>query len=145
MPWGDPQGVLGPPSNGPGTGGGIGSGDGTGIGPGKGAGLGPGETAGTGNGPFSVGGSITGPIPTYAPEPDYSEQARKAKYQGLVSLWIVVDAHGNVTDCRVVKPLGLGLDEKAEERVRTWRFMPAKQNGVPVPVRVLVDVQFRLL
>jgi len=143
--WGDPQGVPGPPSNGPGTGGGIGSGDGTGIGPGKGGGLGPGEGGGTGNGPFSVGGSITEPIPIYKPEPTYSEEARKAKYQGTVSLWIVVDARGDVSDCRVVKRLGLGLDEKAEETVRTWRFMPAKQDGVPVAVRVLVDVLFRLL
>ncbi len=143
--WGDPQGVPGPPSNGQGTGGGIGSGEGTGIGPGKGGGLGPGEDGGTGNGPYAVGGSITEPIPTYKPEPAYSEEARKAKYQGLVSLWIVVDAQGNVTNCRVVKPLGLGLDEKAEETVRTWKFKPAKQNGVPVPVRVVVNVLFRLL
>jgi TonB family protein len=119
--WGDPQGVLGPPSNGPGTGG------------------------GTGGGPYSVGGGVSEPIPIYKPEPAYSEEARKAKYQGLVSLWIVVDAQGNVTDARVVKPLGLGLDEKAVETVRTWRFKPALRNGVPVPVRVGVEVFFRLL
>jgi TonB family protein len=142
--WGDPQGVLGPPSNGPGTGGGIGSGEGTGIGSGKGGGLGPGEGGGYGGGPYSVGGSISAPIPTYQPVPTYSEEARKAKYQGTAVLWIVVDAKGDVTDCRVVKPLGLGLDEKAVETVRTWKFKPAMRNGVPVPVRVIVEVFFRL-
>jgi TonB family protein len=144
MPWGDPQGVLGPPSNGPGTGGGIGTGEGTGIGSGRGAGLGPGEYAGVGGGPFSVGGSITAPIPIYRPEPAYSEEARKAKYQGTVVLIIVVDAQGNVSDARVVKPLGMGLDEKALETVRTWKFKPATRAGVPVPVRVGVEVTFRL-
>ena len=145
MPWGDPQGVLGPPSNGPGTGGGIGSGEGTGIGSGKGGGLGPGEGGGPGGGVFSVGGNVSAPIPIYKPEPAYSEEARKAKYQGTVVLWIVVDAQGNVNhDVRVVKPLGLGLDEKAVETVRTWKFKPAMRNGVPVPVRVIVEVSFRL-
>jgi TonB family protein len=145
MPWGDPQGIFGPPSNGPGTGGGIGSGEGTGIGSGKGGGLGPGEGGGTGGGPYSVGGGISEPIPTYVPLPAYSEEARKAKYQGNVVLWIVVDAQGNVTDARVVRPLGLGLDEKAVETVQTWKFKPAMRNGVPVPVRVSVEVFFRLL
>ncbi len=143
-PWGDPQGVLGDPSNGPGYGGGIGSGSGGGIGSGKGGGLGPGEGGGFGGGVYSVGGNVTAPIPIYKPEPPYSEEARKAKYQGTVVLWIIVDAQGNVTDLRVVKPLGLGLDEKAVETVRTWKFKPAARNGVPVPVRVGVEVTFRL-
>jgi periplasmic protein TonB len=144
MPWGDPQGVIGPASNGPGFGGGIGSGEGGGIGSGKGGGLGPGEGGGVGGGVYSVGGGVSEPIPIYKPDPAYSEEARKAKYQGTVVLWIVVDATGNVTDCRVVKPLGLGLDEKAVETVRTWKFKPAQRNGTPVPVRVMVEVSFRL-
>jgi protein TonB len=144
MPWGDPQGVNGPASNGPGFGGGIGSGEGTGIGSGKGAGLGPGEGAGFGGGAYSVGGNVSAPIPIYKPEPPYSEEARKAKYQGTVVLYIVVDTQGNVTDARVVKPLGLGLDEKAIETVRTWKFKPGMRNGTPVPVRVMVEVSFRL-
>ena len=142
--WGDPQGVIGPPSNGPGTGGGIGSGEGTGIGSGKGGGLGPGEGGGTGGGPYSVGGGISAPIPIYNPTPAYSEEARKAKYQGTVVLMIVVDAQGNVTECHVVRPLGLGLDEKAVETVKTWRFKPSNRNGVPVAVRCTVEVCFRL-
>ncbi len=143
--WGDPEGVLAPASNGPGAGGGIGTGTGTGIGSGKGGGLGPGEGGGTGGGPYSVGGNVSAPIPIYKPEPNYSEEARKAKYQGTVVLWIVVDAQGNVSpEIRVVKPLGLGLDEKALEAVRTWKFKPALRNGAPVPVHVMVEVSFRL-
>jgi TonB family protein len=144
MPWGDPNGVVGTPSNGPGYGGGIGSGEGTGIGSGKGGGLGPGEGGGVGGGVYSVGGGVSEPIPIYKPDPMYSEEARKAKYQGTVVVYIIVDASGAVTDCRVVKPLGLGLDEKAVETVRTWKFKPALKNGVPVPVRVMVEVSFRL-
>jgi len=142
--FGDPKGVPGPPSNGPGTGGGIGTGTGTGVGSGKGGGLGEGEGGGTGGGVFSVGGNVSAPVPIYKPEPPYSEEARKAKYQGTVVLWIVVDAQGGVTDAKVVKPLGLGLDERAVETVRTWKFTPAKRAGTPVPVRVMVEVTFRL-
>lgn len=141
---GDPQSIQGPPTNGPGFGGGVGTGEGTGIGSGRGGGLGPGEGGGTGGGPFSVGGNVTAPIPIYKPEPPYSEEARKAKYMGVVALMIVVDAQGNVIDVRVIKPLGLGLDEKAVETVRTWKFKPAMRNGAPVPVRVSVEVSFRL-
>jgi periplasmic protein TonB len=144
FPWGDPKGLPGPPSNGPGTGSGIGTGEGTGVGPGKGGGFGPGEGGGYGDGIYSVGGGVSAPIPIYKPEPAYSEEARKAKYQGVVVLWIVVDAQGNVTDARVVKPLGLGLDEKAVEAVHTWKFKPAIRNGAPVPVRASVEVTFRL-
>jgi periplasmic protein TonB len=143
--WGDPlQGVPGPPSAGPGFGGGIGSGEGTGIGSGHGSGLGPGEGAGTGGGAYSVGGNVSAPIPIYKPEPPYSEEARKAKYQGTCVLWIVVDAQGNVQAAQIVKPLGMGLDENALHTVKTWKFKPALRNGTPVPVRVMVEVQFRL-
>jgi TonB family protein len=106
--------------------------------------LGPGEGGGTGGGIYSVGGGVSAPIPIFKPEPPYSEEARKAKYQGTVVLMIVVDAQGNVTDCKVVRPLGLGLDEKATETVRTWKFKPAMRNATPVPVRVIVEVSFRL-
>lgn len=144
MPWGDPNGVSGPASNGPGFGGGIGSGQGGGVGSGSGGGLGPGEGGGFGGGAYSVGGGVSAPIPIYQPEPAYSEEARKAKYQGTVVLWIVVDASGAVVDSKVAKPLGLGLDEKAMETVRTWKFKPAMKNNVPVPVHVMVEVSFRL-
>ena len=144
MAWGDPQGVVGPPSNGPGFGGGIGSGEGGGVGSGKGGGLGPGEGGGVGGGAYSVGGNVSAPIPIYKPDPPYSEEARKAKYQGTVIVLIVIDAQGNVTDCRIVKPLGLGLDEKALETIKTWKFKPGMRNSTPVPVRMMVEVSFRL-
>jgi TonB family protein len=144
MPWGDPNGVAGPASNGPGTGGGIGTGEGTGIGSGKGGGLGPGEGGGYGGGLFSVGGGVSAPIAIYSPDPPYSEEARKAKFSGVVVVQIVVDVAGNVHDAKVIKPLGLGLDEKAIETIRTWRFKPAMRNGAPVNVRMLVEVSFRL-
>ncbi|HMD99039.1 MAG TPA: TonB family protein [Terriglobia bacterium] len=144
VPWGDPHGVNGPASNGPGTGGGIGSGTGTGIGSGNGGGLGPGEGGGTGGGVYSVGGNVSAPIAIFKPEPPYSEEARKAKWQGTVVLWIIVDAQGNVSDVRVARPLGLGLDEKAVETVKTWKFKPAMRGGSPVAVRVSVEVTFRL-
>ena len=59
-------------------------------------------------------------------------------------LFIIVDSEGNVTEARIVRPLGLGLDEKALDTVRTWKFKPGMRNGAPVPVKVLVEVQFRL-
>jgi TonB family protein len=144
MPWGDPNGVAGPPSNGPGTGGGIGTGEGTGIGSGKGGGLGPGEGGGLGGGLFSVGGGVSAPIAIYSPDPPYSEEARKAKFSGTVVVQIIVDTVGNVRDVKVVKVLGLGLDEKAVETIRTWRFKPGMRNNAPVNVRMLVEVSFRL-
>jgi len=140
-PWGDPHGVTGPYSNGPGKNGGIGDGDNGGVGRGKGPDYGPDEGC---CGVYSVGNGVSAPIPLYKPEPPYSEEARKAKYQGTVELWIVVDAHGNVADVRVARPLGMGLDEKAVEAVHTWRFKPAYRNGVAVPVRVMVEMMFRL-
>lgn len=143
--WGDPMGVNGPPSNGPGSGGGIGTGSGGGIGSGTGGGLGPGSGGGVGGGAFAVGGDVTEPIPIYDPDPPYSEEARKAKYEGTVTLKITVDAQGAVRDVQVVKPLGLGLDEKAIETVRTWKFKAGRKNGIPVTVWALVEVTFHLL
>jgi len=144
MTFGDPQGVPGPPSGGPGGGGGIGTGDGTGVGPGKGPGAGPGEGGGCCEGAFSVGNGISAPIPIFSPEPAYSEEARKAKFGGIVTLWIVVDAQGVVQSVRIAKRLGMGLDEEAVKTVSTWRFRPALRQGVAVPVQVQVEVSFRL-
>jgi TonB family protein len=88
---------------------------------------------------------VTAPIATYKPEPGYTPQARHDKIEGTVVLWIVVDVQGNVTDAREVsKPLGDGLDEKAIGSVKTWKFKPATRNGVPVPVRVVIKIEFRL-
>jgi TonB family protein len=143
--WGDPNAKIGPYSNGPGSGGGIGSGSGGGIGPGRGPGYGPGEGGGIGGGVYKVGGGVSAPVAIYKIEPEYSEEARKAKFQGTVVLSIVVDEQGLPRNFKVVKPLGLGLDEKAIEAVQKWRFSPAKMNGRAVAVQATVEVNFRLL
>lgn len=88
---------------------------------------------------------VTAPVPTYKPEPAYTPQARHDKIEGKVVLWIVIDAEGDVADAREVSQrLGDGLDEKAIETIRTWKFKPAEVEGVPVAVRVIIEIQFRL-
>lgn len=142
---GDPLGRVTLPSSGPGFGGGIGSGSGGGVGSGRGPGVGPGEGGGIGGGVFRVGGGVSAPQVLYKVEPEYSEQARKAKYQGTVVLSLVVRTDGSVDNLRVVQSLGLGLDEKAMEAVRQWKFRPGLRNGAPVNVAAVIEVTFRLL
>ena len=142
---GNPLAALGPPSNGMGSGGGIGSGRGGGIGSGTGAGVGPGSGGGFGGGAFRVGGGVSQPAVIYKVDPEYSEEARKAKYSGTVLLQLVVDVDGRAKNIKVVKGVGLGLDEKAVEAVQKWKFTPGKKNGAPVPVYATVEVNFRLL
>jgi TonB family protein len=143
--YGDPLAKIGPPSNGPGSGGGIGSGSGGGVGSGKGGGFGPGEGGGVGGGVYRVGGGVTAPVLLYKKEPEYSEEARKAKYQGTVLLYIEVDPSGKATNIRVQHSLGLGLDEKAIEAVRQWKFKPGYKDGNPVTVGATIEVNFRTL
>jgi len=143
--YGDPLGKLGPLSNGPGSGGGIGSGSGGGVGSGKGGGFGPGEGGGVGGNVFKVGGGVSAPILLHKVEPEYSEEARKAKYQGTVLLYIEVSPDGKATNIRVARSLGLGLDEKAIEAVKQWKFKPGYKNGTPVTVAATIEVNFRLL
>jgi TonB family protein len=143
--YGDPLAKLGPLSNGPGSGAGIGSGSGGGVGSGKGGGLGPGEGGGFGGGVFKVGGGVTAPTLLYKVEPEYSEEARKAKYQGTVVLYVEVDTTGRAVNPKVIRSLGLGLDEKAVEAVRKWKFKPGSKDGRPVTVIATIEVNFRLL
>jgi periplasmic protein TonB len=143
--YGDPLAKIGPPSNGTGSGGGIGSGSGGGVGSGKGGGFGPGEGGGVGGGVYRVGGGVTSPTLLYKKEPEYSEEARKAKYQGTVLLYVEVDASGKATNIKVQRSLGLGLDEKAIEAVRQWKFKPGYKDGKPVVVAATIEVNFRLL
>jgi periplasmic protein TonB len=141
---GDPLGIIGPPSNGTGSGGGIGSGEGGGVGSGRGPGVGPGYGGGIGGGVYRVGGGVSAPRALYAPDPEYSDAARKAKYQGMVVLWVVIDQNGRPRQVKVQRSLGMGLDEKAIEAVRLWKFEPARKDGQPVAVQVNVEVNFRL-
>ena len=131
-------------SNGTGSGGGIGSGSGGGVGSGNGPGVGPGSGGGIGGGVFRVGGWVSVPRAIYDPEPEFSEEARRAKYQGIVLLQLVVDANGVPQNIQVTRSLGMGLDEKAIEAVTTWRFEPARKSGQPVPVLINVEVDFSL-
>lgn len=131
--------------NGAGMGGGIGNGKGGGIGNGNGPGAGNGSGGGSGGGVYRPGGDVSNPIPISKPEPQYSEEARKAKWGGTVLLSLVVDETGHTRDIKVVKPLGLGLDEKAIEAVSKWTFIPGKKNGKPVAVAAQIEVTFRLL
>ncbi|MBV9302730.1 MAG: energy transducer TonB [Acidobacteriaceae bacterium] len=131
-------------STGPGTGG-FGTGSGGGIGSGNGNGYGPGSGGGTGGGVFRPGGDVSMPQLVSKVEPEYSEEARKAKYSGTVLLQIIVDEHGLPRDIKVVRPVGLGLDEKAVEAVSRWRFRPGYKGGRPVAVEANIEVSFRLL
>ncbi len=143
--YGDPLGKLGPASNGTGSGGGIGSGKGGGVGSGIGGGVGPGEGGGIGGAIYKAGNGVSKPELIRKVEPEYSEEARKAKFQGVVVLYIIVDPNGNAINPRVMKSLGLGLDEKAVEAVKQWKFKPGYKDGKPVAVAATVEVNFRLL
>jgi len=144
--FGDPKSPIpsGPPSNGTGSGGGIGSGSGGGVGSGTGPGVGPGRGGGIGGGIFRVGGGVSAPRALFTPDPEYSEEARKAKYQGTVVLWLIVDQSGRPRDVKVARSLGMGLDQKAVEAVRQWKFEPAMKDGHAVAVQINVEVNFRL-
>jgi protein TonB len=133
---GDPTAHVGIASLGTGTGGGIGEGRGTGLGLGTGG--------NTGGGVFRVGGGVTAPIPTYRVEPEFTPEARQAKFQGTVLVSLVVGADGRTRDIRVLRPVGMGLDQNAMEAVKQWRFEPAKKDGKPVPVYATIEVEFRL-
>jgi protein TonB len=142
---GDPLAKSGLASNGFGAGGGMGSGRGGGVGPGSGPGFGPGSGGNMGGGAYRIGGGVSPPQILSKIEPEYSEEARKAKFQGVVVLQIVVDEKGNPRDIKIVRPLGLGLDQKAIDAVEKWKFSPGKKDGKPVPVFAQIEVNFRLL
>jgi periplasmic protein TonB len=132
-------------SNGTGGGGGMGSGSGGGLGSGNGVGYGPGSGWNTGGGLAQVGGRVSAPVPLFQPEAEFSDEARRAKYQGVCLVGLIVDAQGNPQNVHIVRALGMGLDEKAMEAVRKYKFKPAMRDGkTPVPVYVNVEVNFRL-
>jgi periplasmic protein TonB len=131
-------------SHGPGSGAGAGTGQGTGIGEGTGSGIGPGSGGGTGGGPYRPGSGITPPSILREVHPDYTDEARRRGVQGDVELEIVVRADGSVGNVKVIRGLGSGLDQRAVDAVRQWRFAPAKRFGTPVDVMVEVAVEFKL-
>jgi protein TonB len=143
---GDPLAAVVNYSGGPGGGGGIGTGEAGGIGSGSGGGLGPGEGGGTGGGMFRAGvNGVGSPVCIYCPQPEYSDEARKAKYMGTVLLDVVVTTDGRVLEPHVLKGPGLGLEEKAIAQVKNWKMRPALgPSGKPVTCRVQIEVTFHL-
>jgi protein TonB len=123
-------------SLGTGSGGGIGSGNGNGVGPGSGENM--------GGGVYHIGGGVRAPVVITQVDPEFSEEARKQKFSGNVLVDLIVDEHGNPTHVRVARGVGLGLDEKAVEAVRQYRFKPATKDGKPVKVELSIEVRFEI-
>ena len=143
---GDPNGVVGPPSAGTGTGGGIGAGTGHGVGTGDGAGAGPGSGGGIGGGPYRVGGTggATAPTCPVQPEPNYSDDARKAHIQGTVVLDSIIQKDGTIDVNKVERSLGYGLDDEAKKVLKRWKCNPGKVNGQAVAVQLQIVINFHL-
>lgn len=156
LPIGD---ITAPPngsmSSGPGSGGGIGTGRGTGVGSGTGAGVGPGEGGGMGGGrgggigngvgPYVVGNGVKPPEVLFQPLPAYTEEARKARAEGIVLIQAIIRKDGTVDSFKVLRGLGYGLDESAINTIATkWRFRPGTYKGNAVDVQANIEVSFRL-
>lgn len=129
------QGQGGPNGFGFGLGGGVGSGHGTGQGPGSDRGFG---------GVMSVGGGVSAPEVIHSVQPQFTPEARSQNLQGIVAIQLIVDSQGSPQDVRVVRQLGMGLDEEAIAAVKQYRFRPAMYEGHPVSVQMVIDVDFRL-
>lgn len=132
------------PSQGPGTSGGVGSGQGTGLGQGTGGGVGEGSGGGVGGGPYRPGSGVEPPRLLREVKADYTDEARRANVEGEVELEIVVRRDGTVGDVKIVRGLRGGLNDRAIDAVRQWKFSPGRMKGVPVDVVVEVGVEFRL-
>jgi TonB family protein len=131
-------------SQGSGSGSGFGQGGGGGIGAGNGGGIGSGTVGGYGGGVMTVGGGVTAPVVIHKVEPEFTDEARRTKYQGVATIGLIVDAQGNPEGIHVVHPLGMGLDQKAVEAVRQYKFKPAMFQGHAVPVQLVIEVSFHM-
>lgn len=141
---GDPKGVVGPPSPGPGNNNGIGTGNHGGVGDKDGPGTGDKTGIGSEGSPRTITGGVSAPTIVYRVEPEYSEEARKARYQGTVVLQTVIRRDGTVDVVNVVRSLGFGLDQNAIQALKQWRFRPAMYNGSAVDVTINIEVNFNL-
>lgn len=141
---GDQLSKLTVPSAGTGTGSGVGSGSGGGYGSGHGRGYGPGNDYGVGGG-MGGNGRITTPKLIFSPDPEFTEEARRTKHQGVVVMTVRVGTDGRIHQPQITRSLGMGLDEKALETIKLWRFEPARTaDGTPVAVYASIEVNFRL-
>jgi periplasmic protein TonB len=132
-------------SAGTGSGAGMGTGSGGGLGSGQGNGYGPGYGGNVGGGLEQIGGRVSAPVVLHSVEAEFSDEARRAKYQGVCLISLIVDTQGNPQNIRVARALGMGLDEKAIEAIRQYKFKPAMKDGkTPVPVMITIEVDFRL-
>jgi TonB family protein len=132
-------------SSGSGTRSGLGTGSNDGDGPGNGHGYGPGSDRGFGGSVYSPGvAGVSKPVAVFSPVAEFSDEARRQKYQGVCIVSIIVDARGYPVNPRVTRSLGMGLDEKALEAVQRYRFKPAMKDGKPVASFVSVEINFRM-
>jgi periplasmic protein TonB len=122
----------------------MGNGSGSGLGSGNGSGLGPGSGGNYGGGLRKIGGGVSSPVVIYQVDPEFSEEARKAKFMGVVLVNLIVDAHGNPQNVHILRGVGMGLDDKAVEAVKQYRFKPAMEGGKPVAVELNVEVNFQI-
>ncbi|HEY0307408.1 MAG TPA: energy transducer TonB [Acidobacteriaceae bacterium] len=136
--FGDPNGlrVAGPGS--------LGNGGGGGIGGGNGGGLGNGSGGGTGGGVYTVGGGTSAPVLVYGPEAEFTDEARRAKYQADVDVRVLVGPDGLVKSAQVLRDPGMGLGASALTTVKTYKFKPAMNSGKAVAVYVIVQVGFTI-
>lgn len=134
--FGDPRSTL--------SGNSMGNGRGTGIGSGNGSGFGDGTGGNFGGGLRQIGGGVSAPRLVYKVEAEFSEEARKAKFMGVVTVNIVIDENGKPRNVRVVRGVGMGLDQKAIEAVQQYKFKPAMEKGKPVAVAMNIEVDFQI-
>lgn len=131
-------------TQGPGDGGGAGTGRGSGLGEGDGSGVGEGSGGGMGGGPYRPGSGVEPPRLLKEVKATYTDEARRANISGSVEMEITIRRDGTVSDVRILRGLGGGLNERAAGAVRQWRFVPARLKGTPVDVIVEVSVEFTL-
>jgi periplasmic protein TonB len=122
----------------------MGNGRGSGLGSGNGSGLGPGSGGNFGGGLRKIGGGVSTPELIYKVDPEFSEEARKAKFMGIVLVNLIVDAQGRPQNVHILRGVGMGLDGKALDAVKLYRFKPAMENGKPVAVELNVEVNFQI-
>ena len=94
---------------------------------------------------YKIGGHISAPQIKYRVTAQYTDEAKRANFEGVCLIGLIVNAQGNPVNVHVVRPLGMGLDEKAIEAIKQYKFKPAMKDGkTPVPVLVTIEVDFRL-